>query len=131
MLSSAGFESRMTDERLNTIIGNLLRAGVLVSAAIVLAAGIFYLIQHHSETPNYSEFHREPTNLRTLSEIFRSALSLRADAIIQLGLVILIATPIARVVLAAIGFYLEGDRLYVVISITVLAILIFSITHAI
>jgi uncharacterized membrane protein len=43
---------------------------------------------------------------------------------------LLIATPVARVALAAVGFYLEGDRLYVVVSLTVLAILAYSIMHA-
>ena len=62
--------------------------------------------------------------------IIRSAWSLRADAIIQLGLLLLIATPIARVALAAVGFYLEKDRVYVAVSLIVFSILLFSIIHA-
>ena len=120
----------MTDEKLEIIIGNLLRAGVLASGLIVLVAGIVYVGQHNADPVNYDMFHLEQSNLRTLSGIFRSAWVLRPDAIIQLGLVLLIATPIVRVVFAAIGFYLEGDRLYVAVSIIVLSILVFSIVHA-
>src|SRR4051812_44885139 len=120
----------MTDEKLEIIIGNLLRAGVLASGLIVLVAGIVYVGQHNADPINYDTFHLEQSNLRTLSGIFRSAWAFRPDAIIQLGLVLLIATPIVRVAFAAIGFYLEGDRLYVAVSIIVLSILVFSIVHA-
>src|SRR5262245_17888906 len=106
----------MTDEKLEAMIGNLLRAGVLASAVIVTSAGIFYLLQHHAEDVNYATFHIERSNLRTLPGIFSSAMRLRADALIQLGLVLLIATPIVRVMLAAVGFYLERDHLYVGVS---------------
>ena len=120
----------MTDEKLEIIIGNLLRTGVLASAIIVLMAGIIYVGGHYADTVNYAAFQLEQSDLRTLGGIFRSAWSLRPDAIIQLGLVLLIATPIARVALAVIGFYLERDHLYVAISLIVLTILLFSIVHA-
>ena len=120
----------MTDEKLQEIIGNLLRTGVLTSAIVVLLAGIVFVAQHHADIVDYGTFHVESAGLRTVGGIFRSAWSLRTDAIIQLGLLLLIATPIARVALAAFGFYLEGDRLYVGVSLIVLSILLFSIVHA-
>src|SRR5947209_3198043 len=121
MDSRGGSRPAMTDEKLERVIGNLLRAGVMVSATIVLLAGIVFLVQHHADSVTYANFHLERSNLRTLSGIFGSALRLRADAIIQLGLVLLIATPIARVGLAVFGFYFEGDRLYVAVSLIVLS----------
>ena len=130
MASREGFKRGMTDEKLEAVIAGLLQTGVLTSAAIVLFAGTLYLAQHRADAVNYAEFRLEHSDLRTLPGIFRSAMRLQADAMIQFGLVLLIATPIARVVLAAIGFYLERDRLYVGISLIVLAILVFSITHA-
>jgi uncharacterized membrane protein len=129
MDSPEGFKSGMTDEKLETIIGTLLRVGVLGSATIVLFGGILYLTQHHAQNVNYTEFHMGSSNLRTLPGIFRAAVQLQAEAVIQFGLVLLIATPIARVVLAVFGFYLERDQLYVGVSLIVLSILIFSITH--
>ena len=120
----------VTEERLESAIANLLRGGVLASAALVGVAGLFYLWQHRANIVNYGTFQLERSNLRTLSGILASATRLRADALIQLGLVLLIATPIARVGLAALGFYLQRDRPYVVVSLIVLGILIFSLTHA-
>jgi uncharacterized membrane protein len=120
----------MTDEKLEAIIGNLLRAGALASAMIVLLAGIVFVGQHYADTVSYSTFHLERSELRTIGGIFRAASSLRADAIIQFGLLLLIATPIARVAFAALGFYLEGDRIYVAVSLIVLSILLFSIIRA-
>ena len=119
----------MNDEKLDEIIGDLLRAGVLISAAVVAAGGIAYLVRHHSQDIAYRTFRLGPSNLRTLSGIFGLAGHMHPDGIIQAGLILLIATPIARVVLAAIGFCLEGDRLYVGVSLTVLAVLLFSIVH--
>jgi uncharacterized membrane protein len=119
----------ITEERLEAAIANLLRGGVLVSAGLVALAGLFYLIQNHAHAVTYANFQIERSNLRTLSGIFASAMRLRTDAVIQLGLTFLIATPIARVALAALGFYLQRDRLYVVVSLIVLGILMFSFMH--
>ena len=121
----------MTDENLESMIGNVLRVGALSSAAIVAISGMFYLIEHYADHVNYAAFRMERTNLRVLSGIVQSAMRLRSDAIIQMGLVLLIATPIARVALAAVGFYLEHDHLYVGISLTVLAILVYSIIYVV
>src|SRR5215467_2538951 len=119
----------MTDEKLEIIIGNLLRLGVLASAILVFISGIVFVVQHHADSVHYGTFQVEQTNLRTVSGILWSAWSLRPAAIIQLGLLLLIATPIARVALALIGFYLEGDHLYVAVSTIVLLILVFSLIH--
>jgi uncharacterized membrane protein len=55
---------------------------------------------------------------------------MQPDAMIQLGLLLLIATPILRVALAAVGFYLENDRLYLGVSLIVLTILVLSLIHS-
>jgi uncharacterized membrane protein len=56
---------------------------------------------------------------------------LNSDALIQVGLLVLIATPIARVALAAAGFCMERDRLYAGVSLIVLAILTYGILRAV
>ena len=121
----------LTDEQLQRIIGNLLRTGVIAAALTVLAGGIAFLLRHHGDVVSYASFHLEQSNLRSLSGIFRSVMGLQPEAIIQSGLVLLIATPVARVALAALGFYLEGDRLYLSVSLIVLSILLFSIFHGV
>lgn len=120
----------MDDRRLETQIGTLLRVGVLTAAAVVTAGGVFYLVQHHAEPVHFSTFHEESSDLRTMTGIGRSALHLRSVGLIQIGVLLLIATPVARVVFAVAGFALERDRLYVVVSLIVLAILVFSLLHA-
>lgn len=119
----------MDDTRLEGFIGNLLRAGVLLAASVVLVGGVFYLALHHADSATYRSFALESSNLRNLVGICKSAAHLNSLGIIQLGLVLLIATPVARVGLAAAGFFLERDRLYVLISLIVLAVLIFSLAH--
>jgi len=120
----------MDDRRLEILIGNLLRAGVLLAAAVVFAGGVFYLAQNHAAKVDFHSFTEESASLRTVGGIFRSAAHLRSRGLIQLGLLLLIATPVARVAFAVIGFHLERDRLYTVVSLIVLAVLTISLLHA-
>lgn len=122
--------TRMDDRRLEIIIGRLLQTGVLAAAATVLAGGVLYLIQSHSGRVDYRNFAPENPHLLTLSGIVRSAIHFDSLGLIQFGLLLLIATPVARVALAAVGFALERDRLYTVVSLIVLLILAFSLIHA-
>lgn len=120
----------MDDRRLELEIGQLLRAGVLLAAAVVLAGGIFYLVQFHGARVDYRTFSEESASLRTVGGIFTWAFHLRSRGLIQLGLLLLIATPVARVAFAVVGFYLERDRMYAIVSLIVLAVLMFSLLHA-
>jgi uncharacterized membrane protein len=115
------------DERIEIIIGALLRTGVILAAAVVFAGAIFYLLHYGKDVPNYKTFHGEPERLKALSEIVRGALALEPRDIIQLGLLLLIATPIARVLFSAIAFAIERDYLYVLVTLIVLGILVYSL----
>ena len=119
-------QDRVVDE----IIGVLLRTGVLLAASVVLVGGILYLIGFGSSPAHYAVFRGEPSDLRGVASIFRDAAGLDSRGIIQLGLLLLIATPVARVVFAAAGFLLEKDDLYVCVSLIVLAVLLYSLLHA-
>ena len=120
----------MTDRQLQSMIGIVLRTGVLTAAMVVAASGAFYLVRHHADPPRYAHFTTESVELRSIGGIIRSAAHLQGEAMIQFGLLLLIATPVARVALAAVGFYFESDRLYVVVSLIVLAVLVFSLSHS-
>lgn len=115
------------DLRLEIIIGALLRTGVLLAGAIVLCGAVLFLLHHGHEFPNYRAFHGEPESLKRPIEIFHGVAAMRARAIIQLGLLVLIATPVARVAFAAVGFAIERDKMYVVITLIVLGILLYSL----
>jgi len=116
-----------TDQKMEEIVGNLLRSGVLLSAAVVLAGGVIYLARHWSEHVGYSVFHGEPAELRSVSGIFSQVIAGRGRGIIQLGLLLLIATPVARVIFSVWGFAQERDRMYVGFTLVVLAVLLYSL----
>jgi uncharacterized membrane protein len=123
-------ERAWTDERVELIIGGLLRAGVVLAAAVVVAGAVIYLLRHGSALPHYRVFQGEPADLRRVSGILADALALRGRGVIQLGLLLLIATPVARVAFSVVAFALQRDRLYVVVTLLVLGVLIFSLTGA-
>ncbi len=117
----------MQDADVEQAVGNLLRAGVLLAAAVVLVGGALFLLQHGLTRPDYRVFRGEPAELRYVSGIVRTALTGSARGVIQLGLLLLIATPIARVALTAVAFAAERDRTYVLVALLVLALLLKSL----
>ncbi len=117
----------MDDRRIELWIGSLLRAGVIIAAAIALAGGIWYLAVHGTDIPRYGTFRGEPDSLTRITAIVGAVLSGRSAALIQLGLLALIAVPIVRVAFSLVAFALERDWLYCVVTALVLAILLFSL----
>ena len=116
-----------TDQKIENIVGNLLRAGVSLSAFVVLFGAIIYLVRHGSAPADYRVFHGEPSEFKSLRGILHSAFTFHGQGIIQLGLVLLIATPVARVAFAIWGFAAEGDRLYMIFTGIVLTVLLYSL----
>jgi uncharacterized membrane protein len=117
----------MKDADVEQLVGNLLRAGVLLAAVVVLAGGVLFLLRSGLTMPDYRVFKGEPAGLRSVDGIVRTALSGSARGLIQLGLLLLIATPIARVALTAIAFAAERDRTYVLVALLVLSLLLKSL----
>jgi len=115
------------DSALDAKIGILLQVGVYCSAAVILLGGVLYLIGHGSDKPDYSVFHGVPDRLNTLSGIAAGAMHGQALALMQFGMLMLIATPVARVIFSVFAFLAERDYLYVAISALVLAILAYSL----
>jgi uncharacterized membrane protein len=118
---------KWTDQRVEVIVGNLLRTGVLLSGAVVLCGAIIYLARHGLSPADYHVFRGEPTDLRSIGGIIRNAAGWHGRGIIQLGLLLLIATPVARVAFAVYGFAAERDRMYVAFTLIVLAVLLYSL----
>lgn len=114
------------DKNMQVIIGNLLRWGVLLATVVVAIGGAIYLYRHGSELPDYGTFHGQPRTFRTISGITGGVLEGRGRAIIQLGILILIATPVVRVAFSIIGYLVEKDYLYTAITALVLGIILFS-----
>ncbi|MGI9060102.1 MAG: TSUP family transporter [Ktedonobacteraceae bacterium] len=107
-----------------TLIGTILQVGVILSAAVILI-GLFLL----SLQPD--KFAPQRLNLfpQTFSQVWSGLLVLRPQAVITLGLLLLIATPVVRVAVSIPAFAIERDRRFVVITTIVLLILLFSIFY--
>ena len=116
------------DQDIEKLIGYLLRYGVITASLIVFIGGIIYLRQYqHSSIPAYHTFVGEQAGFTTISQIMSGVCSFNAKGIIQLGVLVLIATPILRIFFSLIGFILEKDRLYILITFVVLSVMMFSI----
>ena len=120
-------KSDWTDQRVEVIIANLLRAGVTLSALVVLTGGVIFLVRHGNEAAGYHVFAGEPSDLRYWKGILHAAFALRGRGIVQLGLLMLIATPVARVAFSVLAFILERDWLYVGVATFVLFVLFYSL----
>ena len=116
-----------TDQRIENIIAGMLRAGVILSTALVFGGGVWYLFQFGAGRPEYGTFHGEPSMLRSVSGIVRGAVALDARSWIQLGLLLLIATPVARVFFSIFAFAAQRDRTYVVVTLIVAVVLLYSL----
>lgn len=120
-------KQKVAEARLESLVGNLLRAGVLMSALIIAVGGVVYLIRHGLSLPHYGVFHGEPSDLCSVLGILHNAIRGGGRGLMQLGLLVLIATPVVRVALLAIGFAWQRDRLYTAISLIVLTLLLYSL----
>jgi uncharacterized membrane protein len=114
------------DTDLERVIGNLLRFGVLSSSLVVLAGGIVYLIRHGAQFPQYHEFKGEPEKMRKPGLMWDAIWRGEGRPLIQLGLMILIATPIARILFSFVGYLLEKDYLYAVLTVIVLLVILLN-----
>lgn len=117
---------KITDYDVEQLIGQVLRYGVLLSGSVAIIGGIWYLFQKGAALPHYTTFNGEPAGYTSLTGIIEGLKNGSATEIIQLGVVILIATPIIRIVFSLISFILEKDKLYMLITFIVLAIILFS-----
>ena len=119
--------SRVSDHEIQQAIGRLLQVGVLAAAAVTVLGGVLLLVQHGGDPIAHQTFQGEPAALESIVGIFRGALAFNGEAIAQLGLLLLIATPVARVAFTLVAFALQRDRKYVVITSIVLALLVYAL----
>ena len=120
---------RLTDERMEFLMGRLLQIGVLAAAAVVAVGGALYVLHHGGEHVAYRSFQPKPLNLRHPVRLLETLRGSGAVGVVGLGILILVATPICRVIFALAAFALERDKFYVLVSAVVLAALIFGLLH--
>lgn len=116
------------DQDVERLVGQILIIGVITASIVVLFGGILYLNLHgQNVVPDYRVFKGEGAGYTSFSGVFKGALSFSTTEIIQLGVLVLIATPILRVLCSLFAFVLERDKLYVFITLLVLGVILFSI----
>lgn len=117
------------DKDIYAVIGNILRWGVYLSMSVVLVGGIIYLVRHGHEQNAFIGAHfieRDDNLLALIRTSIHGVLQIRGAQIITLGILLLIATPIARVVFSFFAFSVEKDKMYMVFTLIVLFIMAFS-----
>ena len=119
--------ARWSDERVDRLIGAILQFGVLAAGALVFVGGVLYLIRYGAAPANYRIFGAERSAIHDIGPILSGVARLDGRAVIQLGILALIATPVIRVLFSVLAFGVQRDRLYVPITLIVLAILLYGL----
>jgi uncharacterized membrane protein len=116
---------------MNTAISNLLRFGVLLSIGVVLLGLVFMFVHHPQYVTSKTDLGQltSPSAVypHTIREVVAETLAHRGQGLVMLGLLLLIATPVARVAFSVAAFTFERDWIYVGITILVLTLLLISL----
>jgi uncharacterized membrane protein len=136
MALSAGSESTIggpsgappSDQAVAQALGRILQGGVLLAALVVSAGGLRYLVKYGMTRQQHGTFIGEPADLSHVGGIVRAAVELRGRGLIQLGLLLLIATPVARVAASLVAFLRQRDRIYTAVTGFVLLMLVASLS---
>ena len=116
---------QFTDLDLNRSVGNLLRLGVILSLATTFIGFVKLFLDGYKMPKDFSGFDL-PKGERVWFDFWNSITHGEAIGIIQLGILFLIFTPLVRIIFALVGYLKEKDYTYVIISLIVLGIIIFS-----
>lgn len=123
-------QHRISAGKVELLLSRLLRSGVATSLAVI-SVGLLLMFVHH---PQYLYADHDLKRLTSPGAAFphsvtEAAVGLReiqGRSVIVLGLILLIATPILRVLVMAVVFAIERDRLFFIITGTVLIVLLVS-----
>jgi uncharacterized membrane protein len=119
-------------ETMNLVIGKALRYGVMISAAVIVVGTLaLEAAKGSADTQGYLLYN--PGTVPhdgidvSVSGLASGIAAFSPFSWIELGVILLIATPVARVLISIFLFAAERDRLYVLITTVVLALLLFSL----
>jgi uncharacterized membrane protein len=129
-IDSNSITKTSSEQQLENLLSNLLKYGVLIASAVVLLGGILYLIRHGAEPAEYHFFRGTPSEFRSPTGVVEAVFSGSSRGIIQLGLLLLIATPIVRVIVSLFTFVRQRDLIYIFVNLFVLAALTYSLIGA-
>jgi uncharacterized membrane protein len=115
-----------SDAAVERLLGAVLRYGVIIAGAVTVVGGALALAWHGGAPENFRTFRGEPVALRSVTGIISGACALDPQSVVQLGIVLLVATPILRVAMSLVAFAARRDRTYVVLTGIVLVLLAVS-----
>lgn len=119
-------DTESMDKSIEAILGNLLRIGVIIAGTVVIFGAILFLVRHESEIPSYHIFKPDSFNFSDFRSLYIGIITFRSGSIMELGILLLIAIPVLRVLFSVVAFAYEKDYLYVAFTVLVLLVLIFS-----
>jgi len=108
-------------------LSKVLKYGLILSLLIAFLGGVLFLWQHGNQSYDFHVFKGDLHQLANFEDIANGILHYRGFAIMQLGILFLIATPVARVAACVFIFALQRDYMYVGIAGFVLMILFYSL----
>jgi uncharacterized membrane protein len=114
------------DRKIEMLLGTLLRIGVLISTFVVLTGAVIFLFKHGTETPHYFLFHGKAFRFSSFIQFLNELAAFHGLAIIQLGIFFLVAIPILRVLFSVITYLYEKDYVYVIFTMIVFLVLVYS-----
>jgi uncharacterized membrane protein len=114
------------DRSIESILGGLLRIGVITAGSVVLIGAVLFLVRHGLEIPNYHIFKPDSFSFSDFRDLFNGIITFRPVSIIETGILLLIVTPFLRVLFSVFAFAYEKDYMYVIFAVIVLIILVFS-----
>lgn len=118
------------DREMESKVGYMLQSGVTTAAIIVIAGAVLYLKRAARQPlPDYAHFRDVSSPLVSIGSEWHGLLSGNASAVIGAGLMVLILTPVLRVLMCILGFIQKRNWLYVVVSSIVLIVLLYSLLH--
>jgi len=118
---------RVSDHAIEQFIGRVLQIGVLIAAAVTLAGGVLLLAKEGGTVPAFAPFKGQPSYLTSVNGIVQAVHAGRSEALVQLGILLLIAVPIVRVACTLVAFVLQRDKTYVLITLVVLGLLMYGL----
>jgi uncharacterized membrane protein len=115
--------TRLSEDKAQAAVAAVLRYGSLTSTLVMALGLALILIRGLAVYPPLES----PAPVRV---VVARALRFDALGISELGLLLLLLTPIVRIAVAAATFALERDRKYMLISLGVLVVVVLSIVYA-
>jgi uncharacterized membrane protein len=116
--------------KVELVISNILRGGVIFSLLLIVCGTTLSFVHH-------TDYFSTPTDTKrlissktefphTLKQTLIGVRQDRGQAVIVVGLLMLIATPVSRVAVSIVAFVIEKDATFVALTTLVFALLLLS-----